>query len=455
MDPATGAEHGGSFGGFGYANPAIVSIDGRRLAVADNTDGSVRVFDVATRQPIGRPFAVFFKALSLPLRFLDDDRLVIGAPGQVAIWRFADTVPVLAAVLGASRGEVQAAFTPDGTEVVTSSIADQRLLGWASNGRLLGPLLDDRAAPRGPVEISPDGKTAIADRPDGSIGLFDIASRDLLATLDPSASAGGVTVWDPTGRRLASSTSDGWLTLWDVSDRSHPRATARLKRGRAGNLCACPLIPVVFSPNGHQLVSLEVAGITIFDVAAGQASRALPLAPAIVDQAAIAGAFSSDGRTLAVAFGPSPTRRSALLVLDVATGRVRARIELPYGPEGVAYLAGGTRIATIQGPAVNSLAPASGAFTALDLWNATTLQHLGDTATASDYPPYGAQPSPDGTRLASGSTSGAALVWDLDPNRWETTACSIAGRNMTKTEWAQYLPGRTNHTLCPQSGTQR
>jgi WD40 repeat protein len=387
------------------------------------------------------------------LRFLGDDRLVIGAPGQAAIWRFTQAAPVLATVLGGSTGTVQAAFTPDGTAVVTSAIADQRLLEWrASDGRPLGRLLDDRAAPRGPVEISPDGKTAVADRPDGSIGLFDLASRELLATLDPSASAGGVTVWDPTGRRLASSTSDGWLTLWDVTDRRHPRATTRLKRGRSGNICSCPLIPVVFSPDGRLLVSLEVAGITIFNVAAGQVDRVLPLAPTVVDQAAIAGTFNPDGRSLAIAFGPSPTRRSTLMVLDVATGRVRASAELPYIPEGVAYVGGGSRIASVQGPPVAAQAPSSGAFTALDLWNATTLQHIGDTTTASDFLPFGAQPSPDGTRLASGSTTGAALLWDLDSNRWEATACSIAGRNLTKTEWAQYLPGRTDRALCPQFG---
>jgi WD40 repeat protein len=284
------------------------------------------------------------------------------------------------------------------------------------------------------------------------MGLFDDTTGELRATLDPAASAGGVTVWDPTGHRIDSSTTDGWVTIWDVSDLNHPRPTARLKRGRSGNICGCPLIPVVFSPDGRQLVSLEVAGITVFDVATGQVAGVFSLGPAVLDQAAVAAAFSPNERSVVLAFGPSPSRRSILMLVDPATGKVRASAELPYPPEGVAFLAGGARIATVQRPPD---APLS-SFTALDLWNGRTLQHLGDSITAPGYLPNGAQPSLDGTALVSGSFGGgAALVWDLAPDRWEASACRIAGRNLTKAEWGQYLTGTAPHSLCPQWATSR
>ena len=58
--------------------------------------------------------------------------------------------------------------------------------------------------------------------------------------------------------------------------------------------------------------------------------------------------------------------------------------------------------------------------------------------------------SPDGTRILTGSNNGVASVWDFDPQRWEATACRLAGRNLTRAEWTQYLPGRTYHVSCSQ-----
>ena len=59
---------------------------------------------------------------------------------------------------------------------------------------------------------------------------------------------------------------------------------------------------------------------------------------------------------------------------------------------------------------------------------------------------------PGGTRLLSGTTvpTGTDMVWDLDPAHWASTACSVAGRNLTQAEWKQYLPGRPYQLTCPQ-----
>jgi WD40 repeat protein len=36
---------------------------------------------------------------------------------------------------------------------------------------------------------------------------------------------------------------------------------------------------------------------------------------------------------------------------------------------------------------------------------------------------------------------GAGIVWPLHLADWETRACRIAGRNLTRSEWRQFLPG--------------
>jgi hypothetical protein len=45
---------------------------------------------------------------------------------------------------------------------------------------------------------------------------------------------------------------------------------------------------------------------------------------------------------------------------------------------------------------------------------------------------------------------GRPILWDLEPAHWEQTACRLAGRNLTRAEWAQYLPGRAYEVTCPQ-----
>jgi hypothetical protein len=51
--------------------------------------------------------------------------------------------------------------------------------------------------------------------------------------------------------------------------------------------------------------------------------------------------------------------------------------------------------------------------------------------------------SPDGNRLAVAGVETLAMVWDIDPAAWRRRACAIVGRNLSREEWALYLPGVT------------
>ena len=53
--------------------------------------------------------------------------------------------------------------------------------------------------------------------------------------------------------------------------------------------------------------------------------------------------------------------------------------------------------------------------------------------------------------MAAAAVVGGGIVsWDLDPAKWETAACRLAGRNLTQAEWDQYIGDLAPYTTtCP------
>ena len=57
--------------------------------------------------------------------------------------------------------------------------------------------------------------------------------------------------------------------------------------------------------------------------------------------------------------------------------------------------------------------------------------------------------TPDGSAVVSVyERTGAAFMHDLRPTAWQTRACSVAGRTLTRDEWALYLPDRKFNPAC-------
>jgi hypothetical protein len=56
----------------------------------------------------------------------------------------------------------------------------------------------------------------------------------------------------------------------------------------------------------------------------------------------------------------------------------------------------------------------------------------------------------DGLEAAADTPTGID-VWDLDPNHWTQAACQLAGRNLTRAEWDQYIGNLAPYrTTCPE-----
>ena len=86
----------------------------------------------------------------------------------------------------------------------------------------------------------------------------------------------------------------------------------------------------------------------------------------------------------------------------------------------------------------------------MSLYDVATRQPIGDPIEIGNSD---ADLRPDGKQVVvSGSDQGGILVWSLDPTVLTPAACDLAGRNLTRPEWAAYLSELESsyHRTCPQ-----
>jgi WD40 repeat protein len=291
---------------------------------------------------------------------------------------------------------------------------------------------------------SPDGVFLAVSQADGKVEIWDLATGQRRAVLSAGITSSSV-CWMPSGREFVTTNPGGKVAFWMVSDSGHvtPRVDTTVEGIAPGTRT-----DAIVSPDGRTVALVPYYGrdtIPLLDASSGRQLGGVP-----VDGGSYAAAFSPDSKTLAVFFQPFGQLRGQLVMHDVATGAPRATLSLPYVPasHGLAFVRGGAWLVTTE----SDVAPGSStASTRMDLWDAATLQPIGDTLTV---PPDGAYLSPNraGDKLGAGSDAdnGLPLVWNMDPASWEATACQIAGRNLSHAEWNEYLTGQPYRRTCPQ-----
>ncbi len=163
-------------------------------------------------------------------------------------------------------------------------------------------------------------------------------------------------------------------------------------------------------------------------------------------------AFSPDSKTLAALVVANGSAQTDVVMWDMSSGEGRSAVRLPYLALGIAYVDGGRWLATSELNQGSVATPGAQASARVDLWDSATLLPVGDPLMAPGDAFFLSPDRPEGYLLATStsSASGTPLVIDLDPAHWEGIACGLAGRNLTRAEWAQYLPGRPYQQTCPQ-----
>ena len=404
------------------ADPTAVSAvafspDGTLLATAD-ADGTVRLWNPATRRPIGVTLHASARNGVWGVAFSPDGTLLASADGDgtVRLWNPATGRPIGKPIqaTSAAYGVSGVAFSPDGTRLASAD-GDGTVRLWnPATGRPIGKPIQATSAAYGVsgVAFSPDGTRLASADGDGTVRLWNPATgrpigKPLQAGSGPLGDAGGV-AFSPDGKLLASGGGDGTVRLWDPAT-GRPVRVLQTGSGSVGGVYG-----VAFSRDGKQLASGGALGtVQLWNPATGRPVGA-PLQDTSTLNGVSAVAFSPDGTLLASAAGNLLDRAAGggdgtVRLWNPATGLpVGAPIQTGYGLSGVAF----SRDSTL-------LASAGGGDGTVRLWNPHTGRPVGAPiqATSAAYGVSGVAFSQDGTLLASAGGDGTVRLWNPHTGR--------------------------------------
>jgi WD40 repeat protein/DNA-binding SARP family transcriptional activator len=419
VDLGTGNRRAMSGRAVGDIQAVGFSGDGASLATGAE-DGTIAVWDASggLRETfVGHSAAVRAAVFSPDARTL----FTAGSDGIVIAWDVGGSRRLGQPFRFArATGDVStaSAVSPDGRLLATSP-GEGRATLWRT--RALMPLAGDLRSPIGRVNalsFSRDGKLLAAAGSDRAV-IWDVARTEISRVLPVAEHGAHAIAFSPNGETVAIGQANGSDVLYDL--RTGGRVARFIHAGSTDS--------VGFSPDGKLLASASLDGtVTLWDVTSKAAVARFTGAVAV-----FAVAFSEDGRYLAA--GDSS---GTVVLWDVARGRIAGRTLTGHGGGvgGVAFDPSGKTLVS------------SSSDGKLRLWDVATRRLIGAPlpgATTGGTTAF----FPDGKHVLGVFGSGVGVVWNVEPDAWNAAACRIAHRDLTRTEWNDYLPDRRYRHACP------
>ena len=471
-----------------------ISPDGTRAAVG-SPDGTIRFVDLSTGAI--RAAAGGHTEAVQSVRYSPNGRLLVSTADddKVIVWD-AKTAQPLQTLVGHAGRPTQSVFSADGRTLYTSSLdgtvikwdlGPQRRFGHPFTTGAPTPLGPD-IPPAAPLAVSPEGSQFAARTAANTVGIFSADTLQRQTSLRiPRAATITALAWSHAGSDLAVGADHGLLQLWRVSGTPHlVRALTTLRPTKKHPTEG--IESVAFSAGDRLIAASDSAGPsgafpypTTGRIAIWRTRTGAPVTPALnLGSPTDDLAFSPDGRRLAVALADGP-----VLILDASNGRQVRTIHphesesggtdsLAFAPNGT--LATGTDSGVVQlwNPSTGDpighpldaaaapiasiafdrsgqrFATAGGPEGGLKLWFTSSLQQDGATLDP-EQGTWGndAQFTPNGRFLLSVNANGQGSLWPVSLAALEKHACTVAGRNLTHTEWSQFITGYKYSQVCP------
>ena len=364
----------------------IAALAGAGIAVknARTTAGQQRTADVAQR-------------LAAQSTALDAADPVTASLLAAAAWRLAPTAQAryslleslaqpMRGVLTAQAGVVTAlAYSPDGARMA-AGYQDGTIRLWDLASRKLISATSWGAAPLALAFTDGGRVLQVADA--AAVGTWNLNKTPRITALPlPGISGGTVVAFSPDGNTVATGATDGNIRLWN--------AATRLETGAPMSSDAQPVDAVAFSPDGPLLAAATQQ----------EAGSALATGPAEIG----ALAFSPDGKILATG-----GRDGAARLWHVSTGSpVGTTMATGYAVGTLTFSADGTTLATAESDGTT------------ELWNVATQTQTGAALTAQGSAGVNSLAfSPTADALATGTSNGTIQLWS--PAAFHQTSALLA-----------------------------
>ncbi|MCP4695634.1 MAG: hypothetical protein GY862_02125 [Gammaproteobacteria bacterium] len=313
---------------------------------------------------------------------------------------------VLHTLSGHEKAVIHAAFSPDGTQLVTASDDWTARLWDVQSGQVLHILSGHEALVRY-AAFSPDGTQLVTASSDNlarlrevqsglvtassgnTARLWDVQSGRVLHTLSGHKSYVNYAAFNPDSTQLVTASSDNTVRLWDVQ-------SGRVLHIFSGHKKS--VTHTVFSPNGTQLVTASSDNTArLWDVQSGRVLHILSGHKKPVTHAV----FSLDGTQLVTASSDNTAQQwdvQSGRVLHILSGHKKAVTHAAFSPDGT------------------QLVTASSDNTAW-LWDVQSGRVLHIFSGHEALVRYAAF-SPDGTQLVTASYDNTARLWDVQSGQF-------------------------------------
>jgi len=271
----------------------------RETLASGGDDGTIRLWDAHSGQPIGEPLTEHTETVSSVAFSPDGETLASGSwDDTIRLWDAHSGQPIGEPLSGHTAGVGRVAFSPDG-ETLASGSDDNTIRLWdistvlntgAHSGQQIGEPLSGHTDVVLSVAFSPDGKTLASGSRDDTIRLWDVGSGQQIGEpLTGHTWTVTSVAFSPDGETLASGSWDDTIRLWDVHS---GQPIGEPLRGHTATVYS-----VAFSPDGETLASGSWdRTIRLWDVETGQ-----PIGEPLRGhtRSVYSVAFSPDGETLA------------------------------------------------------------------------------------------------------------------------------------------------------------
>ena len=398
----------GKSGPFGVA---VLSPDGRLVALEDGP--KVRIDRASTQRTVG----TFEGTLFLSGPFSADGRLLVVGSLDFNGARIYDVASGrLVRDLRPGTGIYDAAFSPDGSRLVTGQIIGARI--WeVKTGRFV-ELSGHAGAVRRSL-FSPDGSRVLTVSEDNRARVWDAETGRLLAVLAGHSRPVGSASLTRDGRSLVTS-SGGEVRVWRVEG-----GAAAVLRGHLSYVTSAR-----FSPDGRSIITADVGGgtVRVWQAETGRQSSVLRPRDLPGAELLLFAEFSADGQAVVMSGlrlggppepGAEPLKQLPATLWDLRTGAVRTEFHPPQddplgvcpdiegcGFEDAALSPDGKRMATVGGAGF------------LHIWDATkgtalkSVELIGAGASALPDPGGGVEWTPDGRKVIALYGDGFVNVFD-------------------------------------------